>query len=58
MKEIGFISSRTNRAGFLSLVEPLLVILTVCPVPGTVKDFSGVCENMEDKNPYGLVKVT
>lgn len=36
---------------------PLLVILTVCPVPGTIKDFSDVCENIEDKNSYGLVKV-
>jgi hypothetical protein len=36
---------------------PLLVILTVCPVASTVKDFSGVCENIEDTNSYGLVKV-
>ena len=36
---------------------PLLIILTVCPVPGTVKHFAGACENIEDKNSYGLVKV-
>jgi hypothetical protein len=43
--------------GETSPVPLLLVILTVCLVSDTVKDFSGVCENKEYKNSCGLVKV-